>query len=487
MGTDSYELMAMRFIWELRNSRQRRGLAGRYLLMDDMASGAVVRKEDSILIVGAGAFGLSTALELVQHGYRNITVVDRASEIPSPYSAGCDLNKILRAEYEDPFYTDLALEAFVAWQSPFFAPFYRPVGLVIANSAAAAQRERNSLAKSFTSIQDNPKFPAGSLAQIRSQDDLRAVAAPLVGPMQGWTGYHNKFGGYARAGRAMKAMYDACAASGVQFVLGPRDGHITSLLFDGKHCTGARAASGSEHTAARTIVCLGADVARLVPQLAGQITAKAWSVAHLQLTREQARSLAGIPVVNCRDLGFFFEPDAETGLVKLCAHSAGLTNYQHIAGRRGQVSLPAHAKDDAGRGIPREDENKIVRLIAETMPQFSHLPLVRKFICWCGDTADSNYIIDFVPGTEAQSLMVFSGDSGHGFKMLPVAGRWARAVMERGEQTLARWKWKQDPQGSADDIHWRPGRLKDFKDIEEWVPESTSHSNSSTAIPKERL
>jgi sarcosine oxidase/L-pipecolate oxidase len=65
-------------------------------------------KDHSTLIVGAGVFGLSTALHLAQDGYTNITVLDRAP-VPSPYSAGNDLNKIVRAEYEDPFYTELAL------------------------------------------------------------------------------------------------------------------------------------------------------------------------------------------------------------------------------------------------------------------------------------------------------------------------------------------------------------------------------------------
>lgn len=66
-------------------------------------------KDTSVLIVGAGVFGLSTALELARQGYKNIKVLDRGTEIPSPFSAGFDLNKIVRAEYEDPFYTDLAL------------------------------------------------------------------------------------------------------------------------------------------------------------------------------------------------------------------------------------------------------------------------------------------------------------------------------------------------------------------------------------------
>jgi sarcosine oxidase/L-pipecolate oxidase len=68
----------------------------------------VPSKDQHILIVGAGVFGLSTALHLIQGGYTNITILDREA-VPSSHSAGNDLNKIVRAEYEDPFYTELAL------------------------------------------------------------------------------------------------------------------------------------------------------------------------------------------------------------------------------------------------------------------------------------------------------------------------------------------------------------------------------------------
>jgi len=68
-----------------------------------------VSKSDAIAIIGGGAFGLSTALELSRKGYTNITVFEKDDEIPSRWSAGNDLNKIMRAEYEDDFYTDLAV------------------------------------------------------------------------------------------------------------------------------------------------------------------------------------------------------------------------------------------------------------------------------------------------------------------------------------------------------------------------------------------
>ena len=62
-----------------------------------------------ILIVGGGTFGLSTAYHLAKAGYTNIHVLDKSPFLPSVESAGNDLNKIVRAEYEDPFYAELAL------------------------------------------------------------------------------------------------------------------------------------------------------------------------------------------------------------------------------------------------------------------------------------------------------------------------------------------------------------------------------------------
>ena len=69
----------------------------------------VITKCDPIIIVGGGAFGLSSALHLTRSGYTNISVFERDEQIPPRYSAANDLNKIVRAEYEDPFYTDLTI------------------------------------------------------------------------------------------------------------------------------------------------------------------------------------------------------------------------------------------------------------------------------------------------------------------------------------------------------------------------------------------
>lgn len=50
--------------------------------------------ESSILIIGAGTWGCSTALHLARRGYRNVRVLDPFA-VPSPIAAGNDINKIM--------------------------------------------------------------------------------------------------------------------------------------------------------------------------------------------------------------------------------------------------------------------------------------------------------------------------------------------------------------------------------------------------------
>lgn len=51
-----------------------------------------LQKTDPIVIIGAGAFGLSTSLHLALRGYKNVTVFDRHDYEASRYDyrAGAD-------------------------------------------------------------------------------------------------------------------------------------------------------------------------------------------------------------------------------------------------------------------------------------------------------------------------------------------------------------------------------------------------------------
>ena len=58
-------------------------------MMFDMA---LAQKDSPIIIIGAGVFGLSSAIHLAQEGYENITVFDKQPyhETFYDFARGCD-------------------------------------------------------------------------------------------------------------------------------------------------------------------------------------------------------------------------------------------------------------------------------------------------------------------------------------------------------------------------------------------------------------
>ena len=135
----------------------------------------------------------------------------------------------------------------------------------------------------------------------------------LVGKMEGWSGYLNRYAGYVRAAKALKYTEMMCLKLGVKFGTGD-DGYAETILFESnsegkKLCIGVKTTNGQVHKATHTILCIGAHIGTLLPSITTQVTAKSWAVAHIQLSPNEAAGMKGCPVVNCRDLGFFFEPD----------------------------------------------------------------------------------------------------------------------------------------------------------------------------------
>lgn len=114
-------------------------------------------------------------------------------------------------------------------------------------------------------------------------------------------------------------------------------------------------------------------------------------------------------------------------------------------------------------------------LLFQTLPYLADRPLVQKSLCWFADTADSDFIVDYVPETSS-SVIVLSGDSGHGFKMFPIVGRWVNNLLNEsaGTQSIKRWRWrvpKPKAQGEnfGDDVSWRIGDVQELRDIEQSV------------------
>ena len=302
------------------------------------------------------------------------------------------------------------------------------------------------------------------MTPISDNAAIRKLVPAFYGPVAGWTGYHNKLAGYGHSANALKAVHGACVKAGVKFRTG-RDGHVERLLYtksrSGETCVGARTYSKVDYHANTTILALGANVARVIPQIGKQVTGRCWGVVHIQLTPEEAAALRGIPVTNVRDLAFFFEPDKATNKLKFCHMGGGFTNF--AASQDGQ-SLPYPELADS-QFVPYEDETFIRQLLREVVPHLADRPLIDRHLCWFADTSDSDYIIDFVPGT-GKSLAVLSGDSGHGFKMLPTFGEFTLDLLEAGAQEVGKWRWKHTvPPIDPENIGWRGSSTQELQHL----------------------
>lgn len=321
------------------------------------------------------------------------------------------------------------------------------------SSGAAPEQTRRVTESYFDSIKNHPAF-SGQVRRINGREEIKELVPEFKGPVDGWSGYYNRLAGYGHSLDALKAVYKECVKLGVNFCLGKDHGEVESLLHassrSGSSCIGARTRSGKIHLADKTILAAGAHVSNLVPRIGKQVTGRCWGVSHIQLTPQEASELRGIPVTNVRDLAFFFEPDKATNKLKFCHMGGGFTNYAW-SGDGVSVPFPSQAESEF---IPKEDEEHVRRLLREVLPQFADRPLIDAHLCWFADTADSDYIIDYVPETTS-SLVVLSGDSGHGFKMLPIFGQFVQTLLEKGTQSEPKWKWKESKPKAAS--AWRSG------------------------------
>ncbi|KAL4975809.1 FAD dependent oxidoreductase [Aspergillus desertorum] len=392
---------------------------------------APISKSASIAIVGGGAFGLSTALHLVQNNYTDITIV--------------------RAEYEDPFYTDLTVEAIAAWKTSLFAPHFHQTGFLHCASGAAPQKAIDTLRRFQNAAKSHPAIAPHVLA-LNGPGDIRPWFWQCDGPLPGWKAYMNRCDGYAHSGNALAAIYRVMQASGVNFFLGAQQGGVREIVYENGKSVGVRTLDGKLHASELVMVAAGAGVGKILPTLGMQIVAKSWPVAHVLLSDEETSALRGSPVTYARDLGFFFEPDPKTNLLKLCPMGGGYINTDKTTGVS-HSPFPGNLEASSGF-LPAEDESRIRKLLQQTLPALSDRPLVRKSLCWLADTKDGDSIIDFVPVSEG-SVVILSGDSGHGFKMFPIVGKW-------------RWRWKPEEEKRGDwggDVSWRLGESRELRDV----------------------
>ncbi|KAL4898972.1 hypothetical protein BDW74DRAFT_171818 [Aspergillus multicolor] len=470
-------------------------------------------KAAPIVIVGAGVFGLSTAIHLAERGYTNVKVLDKQPyhETLYSYDKGCDAasadtNKIIRAAYGSQVeYQTLALEAIVEWKK--WNKELKAEATIPSRLSSEDVLFVNNGNLTLSSHETLPNFEQETIKNM-AKAGLEATQVVLNNPDhvsratdKGYGFAVNPFnrkrnyglldiqGGFVYADKACHFALHKAQQLGVQFVLGGSQGTFARFLHDeSSRIVGVETADGVSHAAELTIMACGGWTPSLVPQLDNLCETTAGSVCIFQLPLGSPLWDRLAPenfptwTYDIRDgkvgglYGFARDPN---GIVKIGYRGMKFTN-------------PRKQEDGVARSVPitrwtEQSTRQLPLTAAQVIRGFvqDHLPdllscEVTSRLCWYTDSFDNHFVIDFVPCVEG--LMVATGGSGHGFKFLPNLGA---HVVDRIEGKpngyLDFWKWRslgpgQTPynsinegEGSQRSLHRQPLTADDS------LASSTSH------------
>lgn len=361
-------------------------------------------KEKRLLIVGAGVFGLSTALELKLRGYKHVVVADRYLP-PVRDGSSVDISRIVRSEYTDPLYHRMAREAMKSWTGGDYREDFHQSGFVMLAQGSAQIYLQKCLEVS--------EAVGVTLDNFSDANGIRQLYPAVQAKMDGMRAVHNPHGGWANAESAIRRLAGRCSDAGVSFITGPH-GTAVSLIYksnDGRQqVVGVKTASGDDIVADQVILSTGAWTNRLIP-LDHATSASGQPLGFIQLTEEEAARLRGMPVVINYSTGMFvFPPSPGTNLMKVARHGFGWeTEVQTRDGR--VVSSPRLDGSNSGSSYLPNDADKALREgLQQLLPEFAKHPWMFRRMCWYSDTPEADFIIDRHP--EIEGLFVATGGSG---------------------------------------------------------------------------
>ncbi|ETS86652.1 hypothetical protein PFICI_00480 [Pestalotiopsis fici W106-1] len=431
-------------------------------------------KSAPVVIVGAGVFGLSTALHLAQRGYTNVKVFDRQAYQQSQYryndgcdAASADVNKIIRAAYGSQFgYQTLALDAISKWKmwnEEIRSGKTTPPGFSTSDKLFV-----NNGTVTMTSGLELDQFEKDTLESMErmglrdTQINLHDLEHVQRAQAKGFGFAVNAFdiknisstldvqSGFVYADRACHFARHKSESLGVKFVLGSPQGVFSSFLENAQgHIAGVKTADGASHAAELTIMACGGWTPALLPQLDHLCETTAGSVIMFQLPPDQALWSKFAPEnfptwsfdIRRGEYGglYGFARDPE-GVVKIGYRGTKFTNPQTQADGTARSVPATRWTQQSIREIPEIAARTIKNFVQEQLPELLDCATTSR-LCWYTDSYDNHFVIDFVPQTKG--LMVATGGSGHGFKFLPNLGEHVVDRIEgKTNDFLQDWAWR---------------------------------------------
>jgi len=376
---------------------------------------------DRVLVVGAGVFGVTAALELRGRGH-DVTLVDQGP-IPNPLAASTDVSKVIRMEYgPDEDYMALAEEARAGW-------------LEWNERWSSAGNDRLYHETGVLMVAATPMMPAGfehesyRLLERRGHAPERLDTRTLTARFPAWStgryvdGFYHAKGGWAESGRVVEALVQWARTRAVRVMEGRG---LVEIVLRGRRVTGVRDARGETIAADHVVVAAGSWSAQLVSDLRVSVRPTGHPVVHLEPPDSELFRSEHFPVftADIARTGYYGFPLNREGVVKIGNHGPGVTT---------NPSSPPR--------VTAEHLDRLRVFLAETFPALVDARVTHTRMCPYADSQDGDFWIARHPALDG--LTVATGGSGHGFKFAPVLGRLiADAVEGREHPLLPRFRWR---------------------------------------------
>ena len=375
-------------------------------------------KQEKVLIVGGGIFGITAAISLRRRGYE-VHLFEKG-KIPNPDASSTDASKMIRADYgHDTFYMDMMLDAFKGWEhwnEQWPAPLYHPTGSLFLT---------------------HEKMQAGSLEYDSkkaleergvSVDNINAKVLeerfPNWNTSQFTDGYFNPIGGWAQSGKVVRQLADIAILEGVEL---HEETSVMSLMTNSHQVGGLFTTDGMVYSADKVIVAAGVWSSKLIEELADKVTITAHPVYFFKPKNPQPYKAETFPC--------WFADVSKTGWYGFPYHPEGYLKIAHHG--IGEIVDPNQANEIAPHYYPG-----LNTFLADHLPGMEYEPISSARLCYYADTWDSDFYI--CPHPQQSNLIIAFGGSGHGFKFAPILGDIIADVTEGKNNPYAnRFKWRE--------------------------------------------
>ncbi|GMQ80597.1 MAG: FAD-dependent oxidoreductase [Rhodothermia bacterium] len=379
------------------------------------------RDNADILVIGAGIFGATAAVELCLRGHK-VAIIDEGAH-PHPLAATTDISKVIRMEYgTDEQYMAMVEDSIVGfreWNNRFEEVLYHETGVTM--FTREAMEPGGFEYESYQTLLRRGHTPE----RLGTEEIARRF--PAWKPGEYVDGFFHAVGGYGESGRVLARIRKWGESIGVRMI----DDLVIKIDVEKGRAVGVLTEKSQRLAADHIVVAAGSWAPNLVPELVSEMKATGHPVFHLKI---DDHSLFTPPV-----FGAFTADVARTGWYGFPYHP--LEGVIKIANHGVGVGIdPVH---DA-REVTVADEQSLRHFLSFTFPALADAPIVFTRLCLYCDTRDEHLWIDHHPGIGG--LTIASGGSGHGFKFAPVLGPLiADAVESKSNVWLDKFQWRTLP------------------------------------------